>query len=194
MSLHSHLKALIAERRVRLTRWVLAHRIRARHPSLICDPTAVWDYAYSGLAEIEIGQDVSVAAFAEILIYRQSPFSSIPGKLVLGDRSVIATGANIRAAGGTIRVGANSVISQHTVAVAANHAIKAQTPYLRAPWDEGRTGVDVGENVWVGANCVLLPGTRIGNNTVIAAGSVVRGEVPSDEVWGGVPARFLKKV
>jgi acetyltransferase-like isoleucine patch superfamily enzyme len=52
----------------------------------------------------------------------------------------------------------------------------------------------LGRNVWVGANCVLLPGTRIGDHSVIAAGSVVNSEVPSGEIWGGVPARRLKAV
>jgi len=52
----------------------------------------------------------------------------------------------------------------------------------------------VGANVWVGANCVLLPGVTIGDNALIAAGSVVTRDVPPNEIWGGVPARKLKDV
>jgi maltose O-acetyltransferase len=54
--------------------------------------------------------------------------------------------------------------------------------------------VTVGNNVWVGANCVLLPGITIGDNSLIAAGSVVSRDVPPNEIWGGVPARKLKDV
>jgi acetyltransferase-like isoleucine patch superfamily enzyme len=54
--------------------------------------------------------------------------------------------------------------------------------------------VSIGRNVWIGANCVILPGTVIGDNAVIAAGAVVRGIVPANELWGGVPARFIKSL
>jgi acetyltransferase-like isoleucine patch superfamily enzyme len=78
--------------------------------------------------------------------------------------------------------------------VSANHQVILGEPPFSGPWDESRTGVEVGRNVWVGANCVLLPGTRIGDNSLIAAGSVVNTEVPSGEIWGGTPARRLKAV
>lgn len=194
MSITTHLTAFLREKRTRLTRWILAQRIAARHPTLRVDPTAIWDYGYHDIDAIEVGQDVSVGAFAEVVVYRKSPHSAIPGRLVLGNRSVLATGVNIRAAGGTISLGAGSVLSQHTVAVAANHDTTGEQQYLHSKWDELRTGVIVGNNVWVGANCVLLPGTTIGDNSVIAAGAVVRGAIPAGEVWGGVPARKLREV
>ncbi len=192
MTISSHARAVVSESRVRLTRWILAHRIRARHPTLVCDPTAIWDYGYADIDAIEIGRDVTVAPFTEILVRRQTPRSRIPGGLVLGDGSVLATGMNVRAAGGIIRVGVNSGIGQHTVLVAANHAIDQAIDYVRADWNESKTGIEIGRNVWVGANCVVLPGSSIGDNAVIAAGSVVRDDVPAGELWGGVPARKIR--
>lgn len=192
MSIGTHLQAVIREQQVRFTRWLLGHRIRARHPSLRCDPTAIWDYGFHDLDAIEIGQNVVVHPFAEIVVYRDSPRSRIQGKLILEEGAVVGSGAMIRAAGGTIRIGKNSGIAQNTAAIAANHLLRPGTAYLRTAWDEERTGVMVGNNVWVGANCVLLPGCRIGDDAVIAAGSVVRGEVPSGELWGGVPARRIR--
>ena len=50
----------------------------------------------------------------------------------------------------------------------------------------------IGENVWIGANCTILPGTKIQNNIKIAAGSVVRGNINSGTVWAGVPAVCVK--
>lgn len=178
--------------RARLTRRLLSLRVLAHHPGLRSDPTAIWDYAWAEVAAIEIGRRVSVAAHAEIIVYRHVRHSRIEGKLVLHDGAVISTGCNLRAAGGRIEIGRASAIGQHTVVVAANHTTGTARPHVMTAWDETRTGVILGDNVWVGANCTLLPGTRIGDSAVIAAGSVVRGEVPPGEIWGGVPARRLR--
>jgi acetyltransferase-like isoleucine patch superfamily enzyme len=194
MSFGSHVAAIIAPLRLRITRAILAHRIRARHPTLHADPTAIWDYGYHDLDAIEIGKNVSVGPFAEIIVYSRSRHSQVPGRLVLEDRAIISMSADIRAAGGTIRIGENSGVGQHNVLVAANHQLRPGELHLASPWDEERTGVDIGRNVWVAAGCILLPGCVIGDNSVIAAGSVVRGTVPSGEVWGGVPARKIKTI
>jgi virginiamycin A acetyltransferase len=52
--------------------------------------------------------------------------------------------------------------------------------------------VVVEDDVWIGANSVVLDGARIGKGAVIAAGSLVNGTVPPYEIWGGTPARFIK--
>lgn len=54
--------------------------------------------------------------------------------------------------------------------------------------------VVIEDDVWIGANAVLLPGVRIGRHSVIAAGSVVTKSVPPCTVFGGVPARKLKDI
>ncbi len=48
------------------------------------------------------------------------------------------------------------------------------------------------EDVWIGAQCVLLDGTYIERGAIIAAGSVVRGRVSAYSIWAGTPARHLK--
>jgi acetyltransferase-like isoleucine patch superfamily enzyme len=50
----------------------------------------------------------------------------------------------------------------------------------------------IGDNVWIGTGCIILPGTTIGNNSVISAGSVVRGNVPEGVVYAGNPAQYIK--
>ena len=52
----------------------------------------------------------------------------------------------------------------------------------------------VEDDVFIGANCTILKNVRIGEGSIIAAGSIVTKEVPSGEIWGGVPARYLKKL
>lgn len=194
MSFASHFRALIAPLRQRAAMAILAHRVRARHPTLRAHPTSIWDYGFHDIDALEIGRDVTVGAFAFILVYRHAQHSSVPGKLIVGDRAAIGLGTNVRAAGGTIRIGEGSGIAQYNVLVAANHTVAPGEPRFHVPWDEDRTGIDIGKNVWIGAGCVILPGTVIGDNAVIAAGSVVRGDVPAEELWGGVPARKIKRI
>lgn len=52
--------------------------------------------------------------------------------------------------------------------------------------------VRIGDNVWIGLNCIVLPGSVIGSGSVIAAGSVVRGEIPPMSLVAGVPAKVVK--
>ncbi|HEV8599883.1 MAG TPA: acyltransferase [Gemmatimonadales bacterium] len=175
-------------------RWILAHRVMARFPTLRCHPTAIWDFGYQDLDAIQLGTGVSVLAFASIVVYKHSPRSPHEGRLLIGDDAVVAEGAIIRAAGGTIRIGRGSGIGQYGVVVAANHTVRLGVPVLSGPWETVKSGVDIGDNVWLGAHCVVLPGVRIGDNSAIAAGSVVSHDVPPNEIWGGVPARKIKDV
>jgi acetyltransferase-like isoleucine patch superfamily enzyme len=52
--------------------------------------------------------------------------------------------------------------------------------------------IEVGNNVYIGVRSIILPGVKIGNECIIAAGSVVTKDVPDHSVVGGVPARFIK--
>ena len=54
--------------------------------------------------------------------------------------------------------------------------------------------VHVGNNVWFGAGCIVLPGVTIGDNAVVAAGAVVTKDVPANVVVAGVPAKVLKEI
>jgi serine acetyltransferase len=60
-------------------------------------------------------------------------------------------------------------------------------------WQRPSEGaVKIGSGSWLGANAVILPGTTLGRNTVVAAGAVVRGTFPDHVVLGGVPAKVLR--
>ena len=54
--------------------------------------------------------------------------------------------------------------------------------------------VEIGNKVWIGANAVILKGITIGDGAVIAAGAVVNKDIPSHEVWGRVPVKFIRKL
>ncbi len=56
--------------------------------------------------------------------------------------------------------------------------------------------INIGDNVTIGAKSIIMSGVKIGNGSIIAAGSVVlkKTEIGSNEIWGGVPAKFIKKI
>ena len=53
--------------------------------------------------------------------------------------------------------------------------------------------IQIEENVWIGANCTVLKGVTIGRGSVIGAGSLINKNIPKNEIWGGSPAKFIKK-
>lgn len=55
----------------------------------------------------------------------------------------------------------------------------------------GQAPLTIGDNVFIGMNAILLAGTTVGNNVVIGAGSVVKGDIPSDVVVAGNPAHVI---
>ena len=133
MSLLHAMSITLAHAKQRATRAALRTLISARHPTLACDSTVIWDIPYKSIDELEIGVGVRIMPFCEILVTPHSRFSSKRGRLSLGDNVVIATGVNLRAAGGEIRIGANSGIGQHSVVVAANHqVILGEPPFSRS--------------------------------------------------------------
>jgi len=81
-----------------------------------------------------------------------------------------------------IEVGDNSIIGYNSVILAHEFLV-----------NELRVGkVRIGKNVTVGANCTILPGVSIGDNSIIAAHSLVNSDIPPNVIAGGVPARVLR--
>lgn len=80
-----------------------------------------------------------------------------------------------------IRIGDYSLIGPGVFVVSANHGIAMNgIPIRDQPWKE--RPVVIGEDVWIGANAVVLPGTSIGAGAVIAAGTVVSGDIAAGTV------------
>ncbi|NBJ69466.1 MULTISPECIES: maltose O-acetyltransferase [Clostridia] len=90
-----------------------------------------------------------------------------------------------------IRIGDNCMLAPGVHIYTATHPLD---PNARNSGKELGKPVTIGDNVWVGGRAVINPGVTIGNNAVIASGSVVVKDVPANTVVGGNPARVLKKI
>ena len=73
----------------------------------------------------------------------------------------------------------------------AGHPIE---PQLRSRAAQFNIDVHIGQNVWIGAGAVILPGVTIGDNSVIGAGGVVTKDIPADVVAAGNPCRVLREI
>ena len=54
--------------------------------------------------------------------------------------------------------------------------------------------INIGNHVFIGARCIIGKGITIGDRSIVAAGSVVTRDIPAGEIWGGNPAKFIKKI
>jgi maltose O-acetyltransferase len=57
---------------------------------------------------------------------------------------------------------------------------------------EDPTPIHIGDDVWIGARVIILPGVNIGSHCIIGAGSVVTKDVPDYAIVGGVPAKIIR--
>jgi maltose O-acetyltransferase len=95
--------------------------------------------------------------------------------------------------GGGVEIGKNTLIAAHCSITSVTHDARAYEKGLLYKETKIIKPVKIGNNVWIGSNCVILPGVTIGDNAVIAAGAVVRQDVTPQTVMGGVPAREIRK-
>lgn len=56
-----------------------------------------------------------------------------------------------------------------------------------------KSPIHIGDLVFIGTGCIIGKGVCIGDKSIVAAGSVVTKDIPAGEIWGGNPARFIKK-
>ena len=92
---------------------------------------------------------------------------------------------------GHVFIGDRVMFGPNVTIATANHPID---PQLRAKGLQYNKDVYIGENTWIGANVVVVPGVRIGSNVVIGAGSVVTRNIPDNVVAVGNPCHVLRQV
>lgn len=91
----------------------------------------------------------------------------------------------------TVWIGDNCLIGPGVHIYTATHPID---PVKRLAGQEYGKPVHIGHNVWIGGRAVINPGVTVGDNVVIASGSVVTKDVPPNVVVGGNPARILRNI
>lgn len=130
---------------------------------------------------IVIGEDVVIDSFVKIKPAGGS------GDVHVGPKTVINSGCVLYTGNG-ISIGKGAAIAANCTFAPVNHEYKdRQRPIREQGFRPSKGGIVIGDDVWIGANCVLLDGTVIGTGCVIAAGSVVRGTLEPYGIYGGNP-------
>lgn len=137
---------------------------------------------------------------------RVSPFAHVRGCHYIG-RAIVGRGVRIGKGSyinsGTVfsadigrycSIGYDVIIgpSEHDPDAPTTSPVRAAldgTPELAS---KSKPAPVIEDEVWIGARVVVLRGVRIGRGAIIAAGAVVAKDVPANEIWGGVPARFIR--
>ena len=114
-----------------------------------------------------------------------------PGRnLVVGDAVDLAKDVLITTSGG-VSIGDRTLIGYRTQIISSNHSI----PPIGQPFPisgDAHAPVTIGNDVWIGGNCIITPGVTVGDGAVVAGGSVVTKDVASNSIVGGVPAKLIK--
>lgn len=90
---------------------------------------------------------------------------------------------------GGVEIGEDTLIASHVAIVSVTHNPKADL--YRSTYIEEK--VKIGKNVWIGTHATILSGIEIGDNAIIAAGSVVNRNVEANTTVAGVPAKLIKR-
>lgn len=92
---------------------------------------------------------------------------------------------------GHIYIGDKVLIAPNVTLTTAAHPVD---PEQRAKGMQFNKDIHIGNNVWIGAGAIILPGVTIGDNSVIGAGSVVTKDIPANVVAVGNPCRVMREI
>lgn len=121
----------------------------------------------------------------KILVYKNAKLI-LNGKVGMSNSTIVAT--NKVTIGNNVLIGAGCTIVDSDF-----HSLNYN--YWFSSFDEANMNCEpvvIGNNVFIGMDSIILKGVNIGDNSIIAAGSVLTKSIPENQIWGGNPAKYIK--
>jgi carbonic anhydrase/acetyltransferase-like protein (isoleucine patch superfamily) len=146
---------------------------------------------YTGIG-CEFFSQHTITFLGRASIGKNSFFTAEGGSITVGGNTAFNMNVHINASvSGIIRIGECCLIGPNVVMRTASHKYNNPGVFIRK---QGHFAgdIDIEDDVWIGANAVILGGVRIGKGAVVGAGAVVTKDVPSMAIAVGVPAKFVK--
>lgn len=112
------------------------------------------------------------------------------GDVIIGDHTRIGLHNTVI---GPVSIGSHVNLAQGITVTALNHNF-ANADRRIDEQGVSTTPVRIGNDIWIGANAVILPGVEIGDHSVVAAGAVVTKSVPPHSLVAGVPAKIIRQI
>jgi acetyltransferase-like isoleucine patch superfamily enzyme len=135
-------------------------------------------------SNLRLGRGTTVSSFTKI--------KCSDGPLVTGVNCGFGTGCFIDTGKGGIELGDYVIFGPNVSAIANNYRYERLNEPLENQGDTS-LGIQMGRNVWIGANSVILDGTVIGENSIVVAHSLVNRRFPPNCIIQGNPAKVILK-
>lgn len=132
--------------------------------------------------KFSLGEDSVIESFACI--------NNAVGDIVIGNHSRVGIHSIVI---GPVSIGSHVQLAQGVVVTGLNHIFSNPSIPIDMQGVETKM-VEISDDVWIGANATILPGVKIGQHCVVAAGAVVCSDVPAHCVVAGVPAKVIKQL
>jgi acetyltransferase-like isoleucine patch superfamily enzyme len=141
----------------------------------------------SPLARVQFGDEISLGAGTVV-----KPFAIVQssgGRVVFGRSCAISSFVHVSTGTGDVIAGDFVRVAPHCTLVGVTKEVRSKDTLIKDQPESQARGIEIGDDVLIGAGVVVLPGSRIGRGAVIGAGSVVTGIVPEYAIVTGIPAR-----
>ena len=141
---------------------------------------------------LSVSDNVSIGDNLEIRFYPEFADEKYPCKVVIEENCYFVNNVKFLC-NDSILIRKNVLMASNILITTENHGMDPESGIPYGKQKLTHNPVEIGENCWIGERVVILPGVKIGEWSIIAAGAVVNKSVPPYELWGGVPAKPLKR-
>ena len=139
---------------------------------------------FRNVKKIFLKKNVIIKSHAHICVCNENANIKIGENTTVGNYTFIYASKEII-------IGSDCMLAPFVYIVDSNHGTSLEMSMNLQ--NNVTKSVKIGNNVWIGAHTIILPGVKISDGAIIAAGSVVNKNIPENTIFGGVPAKYIKK-
>lgn len=142
------------------------------------------EFSLTDNAKIKIGNHCTIKENSFFLLTKPNPFLEMGDYSGIGRNCYIAIKDHLKI-GNYVRIGPDVCLLDQGHGMAKDELVMNQSAIIAK--------ITIEDDVWIGRGVTILKGVTIGEGAIIGAGAVVTKDIPSYEIWGGVPAKLIRK-